>query len=55
MNGTTKDVEKEVKNRINEFADNGGFVFAPIHQIQANTPPENIVAMFETAIKNRKY
>jgi len=40
-------VKEEAKRRIMDFAPNGGFMFASIHNIQANTPPENIVAMFE--------
>ncbi len=55
LKGTPKEVEKEVKKRIEELAPGGGFVFAPIHHIQANTPPENIIAMFNSAIKYRKY
>jgi uroporphyrinogen decarboxylase len=31
------------------FAPGGGFVFAQVHNIQANTPPENIVAMMQAA------
>jgi uroporphyrinogen decarboxylase len=27
----------------------GGFVFGSVHNIQANVPPENIVAMFDAA------
>jgi hypothetical protein len=30
-------------------------VFAPIHNIQAQTPPENIVTMFETALEYGRY
>ena len=29
----------------------GGYILGPSHAIQAGTPPENIVAMFETALK----
>ncbi|MBI2940508.1 MAG: hypothetical protein HYY04_08730, partial [Chloroflexi bacterium] len=43
------DVEAEVRRRIDDFAPGGGFVFGSIHNIQANVPPANIVAMFETA------
>ena len=28
----------------------GGYVFAPVHNIQAGVPPENIEAMFDTAL-----
>ena len=51
--GTPEDVEAEVRRRIEDFASEGGFVFASVHNMQANDPPENIVRMFETAIQYR--
>lgn len=53
--GTPNDVREEVKRRINDFASGGGFVFAPVHNIQANVPPENIVTFFDTALEEGKY
>jgi len=50
-----KDVEQEVRKRIDDFAPGGGFVFASIHNIQANTPPQNIQIMFETALEYGRY
>ncbi|MFB3820249.1 MAG: uroporphyrinogen decarboxylase family protein [Candidatus Methylomirabilales bacterium] len=47
--GTPQQVADEVKRRIQDLAPGGGFVFGSIHNIQANVPPENIVAMFDTA------
>ena len=47
--GTTSEVADEVKRRIDDLAPGGGFVFAPIHNIQSEVPPENIVTMFRTA------
>ncbi len=41
-------VKDDVKRRIDDLAPGGGFVFAAIHNIQANVPPENIMAMWET-------
>ncbi|MBC8388699.1 MAG: hypothetical protein ISS14_00595 [Actinobacteria bacterium] len=55
LRGSKNDVKEEVKRRINDLAPNGGFIFASIHSIQANTPPENIDAMFMTALDLRKY
>ena len=54
-NGTTEDVEEEVKIRINDLAPGGGFVFSAVHNIQANVPVKNIVKMFETVRKFGKY
>ncbi len=45
--GTREEVREEVKHRIQDLAPGGGFVFTQVHDIQANTPPENIVAMLE--------
>jgi len=55
LSGSEEDVKEEVKKNIHDFAPGGGFVFASIHNIQANTPPENILAMYRTAIENRNY
>ncbi len=48
--GTADEVKKEAVERIEIFSKNGGFVFTTIHNIQANTPPENVIAMFEAAV-----
>ena len=53
--GTPADVAEEVKQRIDDLAPQGGFVFAAVHNIQADVPPENIVAAFETALEYGKY
>lgn len=46
--GTPADVAREVGDRIATFNRDGGFVFNAIHNIQGNTPIENVVALFET-------
>jgi uroporphyrinogen decarboxylase len=51
--GTTQDVEREVTRRIEDFHKDGGFVFASVHNIQANDKPENVVKMFEVASRYR--
>lgn len=43
--GTPAEVREEVLRRCEIFAPGGGFVFNPVHNIQAQTPVENIVAM----------
>jgi len=52
LQGNVAQVKEEAKRRIMDFAPNGGFMFASIHNIQANTPPENIVAMFEKVFEH---
>jgi uroporphyrinogen decarboxylase len=53
--GSPSDVEKNVRENIEAFAPGGGFVFASVHNIQANVPPENIVAAFQAARKYGSY
>lgn len=45
--GTPEEVYAEVSERLRIFAPGGGFVFNAIHNIQAKTPIENILAMFK--------
>lgn len=40
---------EDVKERIRIFAPGGGYIFNPIHNIQAGTSPEKIVACYDTA------
>ena len=47
--GSPEDVAREVRNRIGDLGRGGGYVVASVHNIQAEVPPENVVAMFETA------
>jgi uroporphyrinogen-III decarboxylase len=48
--GTPDDVYREVRQRIEIFGDGGGFVFNTVHNVQATTPTDNLLAMFR-AIK----
>lgn len=45
--GSAAEVREQVLRRCEVFATNGGFVFNSIHNAQAGTPLENIVAMFD--------
>ena len=45
--GTPEDVRAETLERCRIFAPGGGFVFNAIHNVQALTPVENMVAMLE--------
>lgn len=53
--GTPAAVRAEARETIRLLAPGGGFVFAPIHNIQPGVPPENIVALFETARRYGAY
>ncbi|MHC4752691.1 MAG: uroporphyrinogen decarboxylase family protein, partial [Planctomycetota bacterium] len=46
-NGTPQQVTEHVKQQVKIFNPAGGFVFQQVHNILANVPPENIVAMFD--------
>jgi uroporphyrinogen-III decarboxylase len=45
--GRPEEVRKEVLERCRVFSKRGGFVFTTIHNVQARTPVENLVAMFD--------
>ena len=45
--GTASEVREQVLRRCEVFAPGGGFVFDAIHNVQAATPVENIVAMID--------
>jgi uroporphyrinogen decarboxylase len=46
--GTAREVEEDVRRNIEALAPGGGYVFNTIHNIQADVPPENIIAMWNT-------
>ncbi|MFQ5868045.1 MAG: uroporphyrinogen decarboxylase family protein [bacterium] len=52
---TPKEVKEDVTKRIGILGENGGFVFNQIHNILANVPPENVIAMLETAYEYGQY
>jgi len=45
--GTRAEIRDEVRRRIDDLAPGGGFVFNTVHNVQADVPPENFVAMWE--------
>ena len=46
--GTPEEIRDEVRERIEIFGQGSGFVFNTVHNVQARTPQENIVALYET-------
>jgi uroporphyrinogen decarboxylase len=54
-NGTPQQVADEVKRIIDILAPGGGFVFAPVHNIQDDVSPENFWSMWETLREFGKY
>ncbi|MCG9479430.1 MAG: methyltransferase [Actinomycetia bacterium] len=53
--GTPDQVREDVKERVEILADGGGAVFNQIHNILADVPPENVIAMLEAAYDYGKY
>jgi uroporphyrinogen decarboxylase len=47
--GTREAVAEHVKQQVEILRPGGGFVFQQVHNILADVPPENIVAMLDTA------
>jgi uroporphyrinogen decarboxylase len=45
--GTPEEVAAETLANVRVFAPGSGYVFAPIHNIQADVPPQNVVALFD--------
>jgi len=46
--GTPDEVRAQVRERLQIFGKGGGFVFNPIHNVQAQVPIKNLLAMYET-------
>ena len=46
-----EEIKTHVKNLIEVFNKNNGYVFSQVHNILANVEPEKIVAIYETALK----
>jgi hypothetical protein len=46
--GTPDEIRRQVRERIEIFGRGGGFVFNTVHNVQAGTPTENLVALYET-------
>lgn len=53
--GTIDQVREGARKLIQEYAHGGGFIFATSHNIEPDTPPENIVAAFDAAYEYGRY
>ena len=53
--GTPEQVREEAKKLLDDFMPGGGFVFASGHNIQADVPPENVLALLDTVFEYGKY
>ncbi len=53
--GKREAVREEVLANIEILGRDGGYILAPCHNIQPNTPPENVAALYETGLANGWY
>ena len=53
--GTVDDVVKNVRETLDVMKPGGGYCLAPTHCLQDNSPTENVVAMYETALEEGRY
>ncbi|TFG63324.1 MAG: hypothetical protein E4H36_05885 [Spirochaetales bacterium] len=49
--GTPEEVAAEVKLKIRHLAPGGGYILSGGHNIQADVPPKNILALYDTGFK----
>lgn len=49
--GTAEAVRREVRSHIRILGAGGGYILGPSHAVQAGTPPENVLALFDEAAR----
>ena len=54
-NGTIEDVRREVRLRIEQMGESGGYILAPAHNFSNDIPLENMLAFFEAGHELGKY
>ena len=53
--GSKEEVKEEVKRRVFDLGPCGGYVVAPVHNVQGDVPAENVVAMYQSARQFGRY
>jgi uroporphyrinogen-III decarboxylase len=53
--GTPDEVRDEVRRQIETFGPGGRFVFASVHNVQAEVPVENLIALFDAVHAHGQY
>jgi uroporphyrinogen decarboxylase len=53
--GTPQQVAADVRKKILALAPGGGYIVSAGHNVQADVPPENILAVYDTAFENGRY
>jgi uroporphyrinogen decarboxylase len=47
--GSVEEVQQEVRDNLRILGDGGGLILGPCHNVQSISPPENVVALYDTA------
>lgn len=55
VSGTPQQVMESCRETLEIMMPGGGYCFAPTHQLQDNTPVENVIAMYETVHEYGRY
>jgi len=53
--GSPEEIRDQVRQRMQIFRPGGGFVFNPIHNVQAEVPVKNLLALYEAVNEFRHY
>jgi uroporphyrinogen decarboxylase len=53
-NGTLAEIRRETESLTEIFMQDGGFIFNPVHNIQANINPEKIITIYDVALQYRR-
>ncbi|MGQ9681446.1 MAG: uroporphyrinogen decarboxylase family protein [Anaerolineae bacterium] len=53
--GSVQDVVEDVRRTLTVMMPGGGYLFAPTHMLQDNSPTENVLAMYEAAYTFGRY
>lgn len=53
--GTVEEVKDKTRETIQTLGPSGGFILAPTHYLQADVPPENIVALRDAVLEYGRY
>ncbi len=52
---TPEEVRQNVRENLAAFKPGGGYIFNGVHNIQADVPPENVLAMYDAAVEFGEY
>ena len=47
--GTPAEIREHVRRQIEIFKPGGGFIFQQVHNVLADVPPENVIALLDAA------